>query len=156
MTYDKFFERATDIHLMTGFLGQSGVMGLGEQNSVGFHFQQIGLLLERAAKLPTEAWAPTVCNHFGSIEIIDKHDPLWRDKLEAIVAAMSEKCLAEGGQTPAWLAFSVLENLASLKIFALRHEPESDEEPGHYFGTIYRTAERWILEDVSPILTREI
>ena len=154
-TDEKSFRRATDLHLTIGFLDQSGALELGEQNSVGFHFEQIYLLLEKATKLPLQDWAPVVCEHMGKIEIVDKVDPRWRDKLEAIVRSMAEERLAKKGQTPAWLAYSILENLASLRIFLLRREREIEKYPDHIFNTIYRTAEQWILEDVSPTLARK-
>ena len=154
MTEDKSFRRATDLRLTIGVLDQSSALELGEQNSVGFHYEQIYLLLEKAAKLPLEEWAPIVCDHMGKIEHVDKVDPHWRDKLEAIVRSMAEKRLAEKGQTPAWLAYSILEHLASLRIFLLRREREIEEYPDHIFNTIYLAAERWILEDVSPTLAR--
>jgi len=154
VTDDKFFNRATDLRMTIGFLDQSGALELGEQNSVGFHFEQIYLLLEKAAKLPLDEWAPIVCDNMGKIEVVDKVDPQWRDKLEAIVSTMAKKRLTEKGETPAWLAYSILENLASLRIFLLRREREIEENPDHIFNTIYRAAERWILEDVSPMLAR--
>ena len=148
MTDDKFFNRATNLHLMIGFLDQSGDMSPDLQWAIGNHFELIYLLLEEADKAPRDRWTSIVGRGFAEIDNINLSDVEWRLKLDGIISSAGERSGHLAANSPEWIAHGLVENLASLRllIFDARHQ---GQEIG-FIEKIYRVAEEWILEDISP------